>query len=137
MNKKKYFSILMTLIFCIVFLNVTNYNASINEQYLQETMDMNALYVDCSIYDFYQNRDDFNKLIDNEQVKQSSEHINDTRLFYDKLFVQLHNFRLFHFLSFFVKNSRNFLLFEIGTFQLAVWIEMLLRRFQLLQFYRF
>lgn len=29
---------------------------------------------------------DFNKLIDNEQVEQSSEHINDTRLFYDKLF---------------------------------------------------
>ena len=70
MDKKKYLSVLITLIFCIVFLNVTNYNASINEQYLQETMDMNALYVDCSIYDFYQNRDDFNKLIETIKEKQ-------------------------------------------------------------------
>ena len=70
MDKKKYLSVLITLIFSIVFLNVTNYNANINEQYLQETMDMNALYVDCSIYDFYQNRDDFNKLIETVKEKQ-------------------------------------------------------------------
>ena len=53
-----------------ILMNNTNYNASINEQYLQETMDMNALYVDCSIYDFYQNRDDFNKLIETVKEKQ-------------------------------------------------------------------
>ncbi len=47
MNKKKYFSILMTLIFCIVFLNINSYRASINDQYIEETVEKDTLYLRC------------------------------------------------------------------------------------------
>ena len=70
MNKKKYFSILMTLIFCIVFLNINSYRASINDQYIEETVEKDSLYLRCEIYDLYQEKNNFNKLIKTLKEKE-------------------------------------------------------------------